>query len=124
VRIESRKVSIGAAMVAGIRTPRRRVDAQSVPGSLKAMRDGLNLRIVCDVHAGPSQQPRSMALAFGETETAEIRRVLLHNLGPTDARELAQLRELRDDVRAFVSDAAHGLGPDLIRLIRAMERLP
>lgn len=124
MRIESRKAQTDVQRAVGWRTPRKRCDAQGIPGQLTAQLLGPSLRLSANVHAGASQEPRSLTISFGETETAMLRAVLLHNLGPTDSAELKALRELRDDVRAFISDAQHGLGPDLIRLIRTVERLP
>lgn len=116
MRIESRKMEGKATN----RRPRRRVDAQAIPGAVRFAHAGRALRIIADVHAGPSQDPRVMTVQFSETDTAELCALMLRNLGPTDSQELKALRELRDDVQAYVSDHMHGLGPDIIRLTRAL----
>jgi hypothetical protein len=120
MRIESRKME-GASTN---RRPRKRVDAQAIPGAvhfgLMGPGPSATLRVIADVHAGPSQDPRAMSIQFGETETATLRALMVGNLGRTDSQELKQLRELRDDVQAYVSDYRHGLGPSLVRLVRAL----
>lgn len=117
MRIESHK----QAELGMTRAPRRRVDMQGNAGGMgftvAHYRSGSTLAIHADVHAGASQEPRRACLAFTATETAQIRDALTRDL-------CAELAALREDVRAFVSDARHGLGPDVARLVRALERAP
>jgi hypothetical protein len=84
MRIESRK------QTEGTRTPRRRVDMQGTPGTLYTASAAGCLTLLCDVHAGASQEPRRASLSFTAAETDSIRDILTRDM----RAELAALREI------------------------------